>query len=158
MFKPTDNSHVQDWRSDGHRWYNNTRIDKPKGNPVVTKNTSILRQNKVSTKNLESRSSLELTVCFILHYIGDEKASIPRSHDNSLIQTKLFFHTRPSVMEKLKQKSQEKEPSRLYKEEIASIEELDTAGEIVLKPRNKKQLENIRSGIKTRAVSVEMLS
>ena len=44
-------------------------------------------------------------------------------------------------MEKLKQKSHEKEQSRLYKEEIASIEETDTAGEIVIKPRNKKQLE-----------------
>ena len=51
-------------------------------------------------------------------------------------------------MEKLKQKSQEKEPSRLYKEEIASIDETDTAGEILHKPRNKKQLENIRIGIK----------
>ena len=30
------------------------------------KYTSILRQNKVSTKNLESRSSLELTVCLVL--------------------------------------------------------------------------------------------
>ena len=90
---------------------------------------------------------------FILHYIGDEKVSIPRSHGNSLIQTKLLFRTRPSVMEKLKQKSQEKEPSRLYKEEIASFEETDTAGEIVLKPRNKKQLENIRSGIKKREPS-----
>ena len=151
LFQPTDKGEAKDWRSDGHRWYNNTRMDMPKRNPVVTKVYFYLETEQGINKEFRKQVFFKINSSlgpFLLHYIGDEQVSVPRSHGNSLIQTKLFFRTRPSVMEKLKQKSQEKEPSRLYKEEIASIDETDTAGEILHKPRNKKQLENIRSGIK----------
>ena len=103
----------------------------PKGNPVVTKIYFYLETEQGINKEFRKQVFFRINSLlgpFILNYIGDEKVSIPRSHGHSLIQTKLFFRTRPSVMEKLKQNSQEKEPSRLYKEEIASIEETDTAG------------------------------
>ena len=79
--------------------------------------------------------------------MGNEKASVPRSHGNSLIQS-YFFRTRPSVVEKLKEKCQEKELNIVYKEEIANTDHTDVVSEAVSKSRNRKQLENLRSSMK----------
>ena len=98
MFKPTDNSQVQDWRSDGHRWYNNTRMDMPKGNTVVTKIYFYLETEQGINKEFRKHVFFRINSLLgpsILHYIGDEKVSIPRSYGNSLIQTKLFFSHTP---------------------------------------------------------------
>ena len=63
-------------------------------------------------------------------------------------------------MEKLKEKCQEKEPNRVYKEEIANTDHTDVVSEAVSKPRNRKQLENLRSSMKneTRLSRVAVLN
>ena len=59
MFKPSDNSDAQHWRSDVHKCYNNARMDIPKGILLSQKYISTLRQSKASTKNSDNRSSLK---------------------------------------------------------------------------------------------------
>ena len=98
LFQPTDKGEAQDWRSDGHRWYNNTRMNMPKGNPVVTKVYFYLETEQGINKEFRKQVFFKINSSlgpFLIHYIGDEQVSVPRSDGNSLIQTKLFFSHTP---------------------------------------------------------------
>ena len=68
LFKRSDNNDAQHWRSDGGKWHNNARVDMPKGNPVVTKEISTLRQSNASTRNFfEMNSSLVIFLLLTLY-------------------------------------------------------------------------------------------
>ena len=76
LFKPSDNNEAQAWRSDGHKCYNNARKGMPKGNSVVTKIYFYLETEQGINKEFRKRSNSSLG-SFLLHYIGDERVSVP---------------------------------------------------------------------------------
>ena len=79
----------------------------------------------------------------LIHYIGDEKLSFPQPHGNSKKQTKLFFRTKPSVLQTMEQKISTHVPAaKLYKDEVAN--EITITGA----PRDLKQVQNVKEKMK----------
>ena len=82
----------------------------------------------------------------LVHYLGDENMVIHFPHRSSKeeLQTP-FIRTAPSYLNSLREKVQGQQPSRIYKEEVATVlsrvgpEYVPTAA-----PRNMKQLRNLR--------------
>ena len=46
----------------------------------------------------------ELEGTVVIHYRGDSSLSVPTSHGNSKIQTRIFVRTKPSVMTEIEEK------------------------------------------------------
>ena len=78
----------------------------------------------------------------VIHYIGDSTLSVPGPHGNSMKQTKLFCRTKPSVAKKIVTEVEEKAPHKVYKQMIA---EHNVINEATDKPRNVKQVQNIKA-------------
>ena len=78
----------------------------------------------------------------LIHYIGDDSISKPAPHGNCLKQTKLFFRTKPSAIREFESKVQKEQAHKVYKEEISKQTGRD---EMLSRPRNVKQLQNLKS-------------
>ena len=81
----------------------------------------------------------------LVHYIGNETLSVPGKHGNSLKQTKLFFRTKPSVMKKISTEVEQKAPHKVYKQMVTENVEAQTVNEATDRPRNVKQIQNIKA-------------
>ena len=68
--------------------------------------------------------------------------SKPAPHGNCLKQTKLFSRTKPSAIREFESKVQKEQAHKVYKEEISKQTDRD---EILSRPRNVKQLQNLKS-------------
>ena len=76
LFKPSDNNEAQRWRSDGHRCFNNARMDTPKGNPVVAKIYFYLETEQGINKEFRKHVFFKMNSSlgsFLLHYNGGLK-------------------------------------------------------------------------------------
>lgn len=80
------------------------------------------------------------SVC-VVHYIGDESISPMLPHGNSK-KNQPFFKTKPSVLEQLREKPEIEKPHKIYKDMIC---ENTTGHDAVSKPRNVKQVHNIKA-------------
>ena len=66
--------------TDGHKCFNNARMDMPKENPVVTKIYFYLDTEQGIDKEFRKHVFFKMNgslESFLLHYIGDEIASVP---------------------------------------------------------------------------------
>ena len=128
------------------RWSNQgNRKPLPRSNPRYLKTYYYIRDrdgkaNKAFRKDVHFPLDCPERLC-IVHYIGDESLSIPTAHGNAK-QTKLFFRTKPSVLENLQIRTEVTKPHKVYKEMICeNVEGHDATS----KPRNTKQIQNARA-------------
>lgn len=148
VFRPETTTMANDWRSDGHKWVNQGTSSLPRKKPLIKKKYFYISTNDGPNTGFRKDVYHDLTnspSTFIIHYIGNEKLSVPGPHGNNLRQSKLFFRTKPSVLNELQDKVSTREAHKVYKDEISTK---TTGHETVAKPRNVKQLQNIRAKIK----------
>ena len=105
----------------------------------TTKASFTSKQKKTRWKRVSIR---KFTFPCIVHYIGDESLSVPTAHGNSLRQTKLYFRTKPSVVEEIQQRTELEKLHKIYKEMVCE----NTDGhDAISKLRDIKQLHNARA-------------
>lgn len=91
----------------------------------------------------------ELDGTVIIHYMGDSSLSVPFSHGNSKVQTKIFIRTKPSAVTDIEEKiksNTEKSAHKHYKELVSEKKE---GSEFVSKPRNTRQIHYQREKFKS---------
>ena len=77
----------------------------------------------------------------VVHYIGDESLSAKAPHGNAQHE-KPFFRTQPSVLRELQARPDVEKAHKIYKEMVCENKE---GHEAVTKPRNVKQVHNVRA-------------
>ena len=95
---------VDDWRSDGYRWVQIAARRLPTHNPVIKKCYFHAGQkNKKKSKDFEKQAFVSLVdpSKVVIQYLGDENVAEEFPHGNSKKNTKPFFRTRPSLLNKL---------------------------------------------------------
>ena len=98
--------------------------------------------DKLSLLDMEfNPSKCQVVQVCIVHYPGDATVSEPSPHGNSK-KTQPFFRTKPSVVHDLEQKTEVEKAHKVYKNLVC---ENTTGHDAVSKPRNLKQLHNIRA-------------
>ena len=93
-----------DWRSDGYRWVQIAARRLPTHNPVIKKCYFHAGQkNKKKSKDFEKQAFVSLVdpSKVVVQYLGDENVAEEFPHGNSKKNTKPFFRTRPSLLNKL---------------------------------------------------------
>ncbi|CAF1336470.1 unnamed protein product [Rotaria sp. Silwood1] len=99
-----DIGHENDWRSDGYRWVQIAARRLPTHNPVIKKCYFHSGQkNKKKNKDFEKQAFVSLVdpSKVVVQYLGDENIAEEFPHGNSKKNTKPFFRTRPSLLNKL---------------------------------------------------------
>ncbi|CAF0876445.1 unnamed protein product [Rotaria sordida] len=99
-----DIGHENDWRSDGYRWVQIAARRLPTHNPVIKKCYFHAGQkNKKKNKDFEKQAFVSLIdpSKVVVQYLGDENIAEEFPHGNSKKNTKPFFRTRPSLLNKL---------------------------------------------------------
>ncbi|CAF0799050.1 unnamed protein product [Rotaria sordida] len=99
-----DIGHENDWRSDGYRWVQIAARRLPTHNPVIKKCYFHAGQkNKKKSKDFEKQAFVSLVdpSKVVVQYLGDENVAEEFPHGNSKKNTKPFFRTRPSLLNKL---------------------------------------------------------
>ena len=144
IFLPKNEGEINDWRADGHRWSNEGSAKLPRRNPIYRKTYFNLVTEDGKTKNFKKEVYQQLGDGLqptLVHYIGDHTLSIPRAHGNTVSDDrKVFFATKKSTLNNLKETVFVKDPHKLYKEKIAE----PSSENIAELPRNLKQLQNLR--------------
>jgi hypothetical protein len=95
---------IDDWRSDGYRWVQIAARRLPTHNPVIKKCYFHAGQkNKKKSKDFEKQAFVSLVdpSKVVVQYLGDENVAEEFPHGNSKKNTKPFFRTRPSLLNKL---------------------------------------------------------
>lgn len=95
---------LDDWRSDGYRWVQIAARRLPTHNPVIKKCYFHAGQkNKKKSKDFEKQAFVSLVdpSKVVVQYLGDENVAEEFPHGNSKKNTKPFFRTRPSLLNKL---------------------------------------------------------
>ena len=127
------------------RWTNQgSRKKLPRTNPQYLKSYYYIKadgkSNKAFKKEVYFPVEIPDEVC-IVHYLGDATVSEPSPHGNSK-KTQPFFRTKPSVLHDLEKKTEVEKAHKVYKNLVC---ENTTGHDAVSKPRNLKQLHNIRA-------------
>ena len=90
----------------------------------------------------------ELEGTVVIHYRGDSSLSVPTSHGNSKIQTRIFVRTKPSVMTEIEEKVKSNTEKSSHKQYNEIISENRDGSEYVSKPRNTRQVHYQREKVK----------
>ena len=146
----TNEKSKNDWKADGYAWTNQGSKSLPRKDPKYRKSYFYIK-DKDGKPNAGFRKDVFFPlaqdtaqqIC-IVHYIGNEELSAPAAHGNAKVQTKLFFRTKPSVVENLTKEVEHHKAHKVYKELICQNTEGHDA---VAKPRNVKQLQNARAKV-----------
>lgn len=130
------------------RWSNGSSKQLPRKSPVYRK-TYFYAKGPDGKALKDFRKDVYFPInnpdhIAVLHYIGNDKISMPGNHGNSLKQTKLFFRTKPSVMKRMAEEVQSEVPHKIYKKMITEESE-SPINEATDRPRNVKQLSNIKA-------------
>ena len=80
----------------------------------------------------------------VIHYIGNENLSTKAPHGNAK-HDKPFFRTQPSVLKDLQKRPEIEKAYKIYKDMVCENKE---GHEAVTKPRNVKQVHNVRAAQK----------
>ena len=135
-----------DWKCDGHRWVNNKVGRLPKKDPVVKK-TYFVSDSPTGLCNDFRKHAYELLPannCVLIHYLGNEKASIPFAHGNKKKNMEqAFIRTCPSTIEKLKNECKTSTATKVYHKSVMTDSE--PSHRSVLQPKNYQQVENVRN-------------
>ena len=133
-----------DWRADGHKWVNQGTTKLPRSTKLIKKTYFYIASENGYDKRFRKEVFMrnEEGSPVLIHYIGDDSISKPAPHGNCLKQTKLFFRTKPSAIREFESKVQKEQAHKVYKEEISKQTDRD---EILSRPRNVKQLQNLKS-------------
>ena len=98
---------MKDWKADGYSWTNQGTKSLPRKDPKYRKSYFYIKDihgkpNSGFRKDvyLPVNPKPDQCVC-IVHYIGDEELSAPAPYGNTKAQTKMFFRTKPSVVEQI---------------------------------------------------------
>ena len=113
---------TNDWKADGHKWLNQGTTKLPRHGPTVGKSYFYLRTSEGTSKAFRKDvfQILGSGSKNLLHYLGDDNLSEPAPHGSNKKQTKLFFRTKPSVLNELGNKARAGQaPSKIYKEAVA---------------------------------------
>ena len=141
FFNPT---RPDDWRADGHKWVNQGTTKLPRSTKLIKKTYFYIASENGYDKRFRKEVFMrnEEGSPVLIPYIGDDSISKPAPHGNCLKQTKLFFRTKPSAFREFESKVQKEQAHKVYKEEISKQTDRD---EILSRPRNVKQLQNLKS-------------
>ncbi|CAF3433171.1 unnamed protein product [Rotaria socialis] len=99
-----DIGHENDWRSGGYRWVQIAARCLPTYSPVIKKCYFHAGQkNKQKSKDFEKQTFVSLVdpSKVVVQYLGNENVAEEFPHGNCKKNTKPFFHTRPSLLNKL---------------------------------------------------------
>ena len=139
----------RNWRCDQYRWTNNgtNKFPSRSSEPVIKRHNYILFKGSSFTRTASYLICNEHLV--LLHYLGDESEYIPRSHGNRKKDFREHVRTCPSVLNELKQlkRSVPAAADTVY-ETLTSgssskpAEAAFKTHSLVLKPRDKRQIEN----------------
>jgi len=98
------------------------------------------KANKAFRKEVYFPLETPDSVC-IVHYLGDSNISEIAPHGNSK-KTQPFFRAKPSVIHEMELKTELEKPHKVYKNLVCDN---TTGHDAVSKPRNLKQLHNLRA-------------
>ena len=114
---------LDDWRSDGYRWVQIAARRLRTHNPVIKKcyfHAGL--KNKKKSKDFEKQAFVSLVdpSKVVVQYLGDENVAEEFPHGNSKKNTKPFFRTRPSLLNKLiSEAATNTETAQIYKQYTA---------------------------------------
>lgn len=133
---------IDDWRCDQYRWINRGVHKLPSNSPLVKKFYFII-DTPQGPSTLFKRHAYQLigkAEVTLVHYIGDESIGTNFPHRGSVEADKTFIRTLPSYLNKCKDLIKTQKPSKVYKKEVSEM----GASSVTEKPRNVKQLANLR--------------
>ena len=93
----------------------------PKSRPVIKKTYLKLKTEEGISQEFQKAAYWlhpERNGKVLLHYLENEEIAKPISHGNSQKQSKLYFRTKPSKLQDLKEKVEKQNAHVVYKEEI----------------------------------------
>ena len=135
-----------DWKCDQHRWVNNKVARLPKKNPVIKKTYFVL-DSPIGPCNEFKKHAYELLPSnnyVLIHYLGDEKASIPFAHRNKKNNTdQPFIRTCPSTIETMKNECKTSTAAKVYRKGVVMGSGL--SHQSVMQPKNYQQADNLRN-------------
>ena len=135
-----------DWKCDQHRWVNNKVARLPKKDPVIKK-TYFVSDSPTGPCNDFRKHAYELLLpnnYVLIHYLGDEKASIPFAHRNKKKNTEQpFILTCPSTLEQIKNECKTSTATKVYRKNV--ITGSGSSHQSVIQPKNYQQVENKRN-------------
>ena len=108
----------------------------PKKDPFVKKTYFVLDSPSGPCNDFRKHSDelLSPNNCVLIHYLGDEKASIPFAHRNKKKNTEqAFIRTCPSTIEKIKSECKTFTAAKVYRKNVTTNSE--PSHQSVLQPK-----------------------
>lgn len=137
---------TDDWKCDQYRWVNQGVTKLPRKDPKIKKLYFHADTPKGPSKDFQKHAYQLLSdkTLTVIHYLGDESASVDFCHRNATKHPhQAFKRTCPSQLKKFEELCRTDKANVVYKREVASLN-CNPEHVAVQAPRNMKQLRNVR--------------